>query len=289
MEYNPETNASKAILSNPGVLLHAGSLEKRGMSMVQNWKLRYFHLYETRLVYYKDEKDEEEGANAKGAFKIDHETEFGHSKLRPFCFYLKSHNLSLSPPAVQKLHMRASCAEELEGWIAAVRVAVTARKELNAVAPRETLLAEDFRGTSDRFTDTVTEPEQSAVGMISEYREQDKEWKTETEAKLNSNPRLSITIRGTVGVVLKNKKSNLLPDPYCVVSVGSTVVQTKTAHQTLNPTWDESFTFDFNRSLRYATVEVWDGSSHAKPTFMGHAFIPLFHMAAGAIHRNKYR
>lgn len=257
--------------------------------MVQNWKLRFFHLFETRLVYYKDEKDEGEGANSKGAFKIDHETEFGHSKLRPFCFYLKSLNLSLSPPAVQKLHMRASCAEELEGWMAAIRVAVTARRELNAIAPRETLLAEDLTGTSTRFADTVGEAEQSAVGMIPEYREKSREWKMEMETKLNSNPRLSITIRGTVGVMLKNKKSNLLPDPYCVVSVGSTVVQTRTAHQTLNPTWDEAFTFEFNRSLRYATVEVWDGSSHAKPTFMGHAFIPLFHMAAGAVHRNKYR
>lgn len=66
------------------------------------------------------------------------------------------------------------------------------------------------------------------------------------------------------------------------------MVKTRTVNQTLNPSWDESFTFDFNRSLRYATVEVWDGSSHAKPTFMGHAFIPLFHMAAGAIHRKTY-
>ena len=35
-----------------GELLLAGTLEKRGMSMVQNWKVRFFELYETRLVYY---------------------------------------------------------------------------------------------------------------------------------------------------------------------------------------------------------------------------------------------
>ena len=35
-----------------GELLLSGTLEKRGMSMVQNWKIRHFDLYETRLVYY---------------------------------------------------------------------------------------------------------------------------------------------------------------------------------------------------------------------------------------------
>jgi hypothetical protein len=89
----------------------------------------------------------------------------------------------------------------------------------------------------------------------------------------------------TVGVVLKHASSQLLPDPYCIISVGSTVIQTSTVKSTLNPTWDETFQFDTSHSLRYATVEVWDGSSHAKPTFMGTTMVPLFHMAAGGMHR----
>ena len=38
-----------------GELIFSGTLEKRGMSMVQNWKVRFFELYETRLVYYHKE------------------------------------------------------------------------------------------------------------------------------------------------------------------------------------------------------------------------------------------
>ena len=150
--------------------------------MVQNWKVRSFNLHETRLFYYKETsatEEGQEGAHAKGAFKIDHGTEFGHSKLRPFCFYVKSLNLSLSPPAAQKLHMTASSAEDLEEWIASIRVAVMARKELNAVAPRETLLAEDLRPESGRFTDT--ESKNSVVEFVETYKEKDREWRMEKE------------------------------------------------------------------------------------------------------------
>ena len=35
-------------------------------------------------------------------------------------------------------------------------------------------------------------------------------------------------------------------------------------------------------------MEVWDNSSHAKPTFMGQTMVPLFNMRAGTVHRKAF-
>ena len=35
-----------------GEKLFSGSIEKRGVSAIKNWKTRHVELYETRLVYY---------------------------------------------------------------------------------------------------------------------------------------------------------------------------------------------------------------------------------------------
>lgn len=220
----------------------------------------------------------------KGSFVISEHTEFGHSKLRPFCFYLKSRPANAAADAqLVKLHLRASSTESRDDWLAAIRMAVLARKELASIAPRESLLSADIKSQADRFSTAS-----SVLSDINGYSTRSNDWRQQKDKELNNVPKLTIKVKGTIGVVNKAKGSSLLPDPYCVVSVGSTVVQTKTAKQNLNPQWDESFSFDFNHSLRYASVEVWDSSSHAKPTFMGHTMVPLFHMSAGAMHRKTY-
>lgn len=38
-----------------GEKLFSGSIEKRGVSAIKNWKTRHVELYETRLVYYTKE------------------------------------------------------------------------------------------------------------------------------------------------------------------------------------------------------------------------------------------
>ncbi|GMH56117.1 hypothetical protein TrLO_g7690 [Triparma laevis f. longispina] len=263
-----------------GEQLYAGSIEKRGVSAIKNWKTRHVELYETRIVYFTKEGD----TSPKGSFVISEHTEFGHSKLRPFCFYLKSRPANAAADAqLVKLHLRASSTESRDDWLAAIRMAVLARKELASIAPRESLLSADIKSQADRFSTAS-----SVLSDINGYSTRSNDWRQQKDKELNNGPKLTIKVKGTIGVVNKAKGSSLLPDPYCVVSVGSTVVQTKTAKQNLNPQWDESFSFDFNHSLRYASVEVWDSSSHAKPTFMGHTMVPLFHMSAGAMHRKTY-
>ncbi|GMH95979.1 hypothetical protein TrST_g6072 [Triparma strigata] len=266
-----------------GEKLFSGSLEKRGVSAIKNWKTRHVELYETRLVYYTKKGD----TSPKGSFIISEHTEFGHSKLRPFCFYLKSRPANAAADApLQKLHLRAATTDSKGDWLAAIRMAVLARIELTTIAPRESLLSADVKSQSGRFTSLSTTS--SVLSDINGYSTRSNDWRQQKEKELSKCPKLTIKVKGTIGVVNKSKGSSLLPDPYCIVSVGSTVVQTKTAKQNLNPQWDEIFAFDFNHSLRYASVEVWDSSSHAKPTFMGHTMVPLFHMSAGAMHRKTY-
>lgn len=38
-----------------GEQLYAGSIEKRGVSAIKNWKTRHVELYETRIVYFTKE------------------------------------------------------------------------------------------------------------------------------------------------------------------------------------------------------------------------------------------
>ena len=191
---------------------------------------------------------------------ITQETTFGHSKIRPFCFYMKSRpaNAPLDSPH-QKMHLRASDTESRDDWLAAIGLSVRARKELMELAPRESLLARDVQVSPTPYkpplptqlNPRLPTPSQSEKGRfishsaasvatdVTGYSSRTRSWRLNKRKEVESAPALSIKVCGTVSVVQKAKGSSLLPDPYCVVSVGSTVVQTQTKKQTLNAQWDE--------------------------------------------------
>ena len=62
---------------------------------------------------------------------------------------------------------------------------------------------------------------------VSTYSSRPRSWRLQKGRELDPGPRLSLKVCGTANVVQKAKGSALLPDPYCIVSVGSTVVQTQ--------------------------------------------------------------
>jgi len=279
-----------------GELLLSGTLEKRGMSMVKNWKRRYFEIYETKFVYYTTsaEASTAEG-KAKGVFVIDSFTEFGHSKISPFCFYIKS---DMSMPgstafSTQKLYMRSETYGMKEEWMAALAIACKHRRELAINYPRQSLLASDFTtafasSTKGGFENGkgVDRPssDSGTAEDITGYSLRPRTWRVQKGFD-HSQKKVSVKILGTQDI---NNKKGSSPSLYCILSVGNTMVQTKTVQEELNPKWGESFVFDISHSDRYLNCEVWDSRvGNAKPVFMGHCVLPLFEMSADASYRKK--
>ena len=59
---------------------------------------------------------------------------FGHSKIRPFCFYLKSRPANSPPDSPhQKMYLRAEGTGDKGEWLAGIGMALRARKELQEV------------------------------------------------------------------------------------------------------------------------------------------------------------
>lgn len=71
-----------AVPTSSSAIIVCGSLVKRGR-FVNNWKLRYFELYENELVYYQHN-----GGKLKGRFEISEATLYEESTLTQFCFSL---------------------------------------------------------------------------------------------------------------------------------------------------------------------------------------------------------
>eukprot|EP01039_Chlorochromonas_danica_P009439 gene9438-10428_t len=80
---------------------------------------------------------------------------------------------------------------------------------------------------------------------------------------------------------------NLLPkdvngssDPYVKISLGASTVRTTTRRKELHPEWGMVFCFDWDVSMRYALVEVYDEDYSSADDFLGQVVIPLlpFHL-----------
>lgn len=87
----------------------------------------------------------------------------------------------------------------------------------------------------------------------------------------------SLTVKVVRARGLSAKNKNNTSCPYAIIQVGSDKARSTTIGNQLNPTWNETFTFPFDRSQRFARVEIWDEDSGvAKDRFLGLIIIPLF-------------
>lgn len=86
---------------------------------------------------------------------------------------------------------------------------------------------------------------------------------------------LTVQLARARGLSAKNKNST--SNPYAIITVGSDKARSSTIDSQLNPTWNETFNFSFDRSFRYARVEIWDEDSGVgKDRFLGLAMIPIY-------------
>lgn len=74
---------------------------------------------------------------------------------------------------------------------------------------------------------------------------------------------------------LKNKELLTKSDPYCMIEVGEEKFKTSSKPNSLNPDWDEDFTFNDAAGFDFLTLTVWDKNSLSKDDFMGYAFVSI--------------
>ena len=64
-------------------------------------------------------------------------------------------------------------------------------------------------------------------------------------------------------------------DPYCILEVGKQKIQTNYKQSTLNPYWDEAFTFEIESKGQVLNAIVMDKDSIGKDDFEGSSQIPI--------------
>lgn len=96
------------------------------------------------------------------------------------------------------------------------------------------------------------------------------------------NQAMSQYINRPVLFVKVVRACNLLPkdvngssDPYVKISLGASTVRTTTRRKDLHPEWGMVFCFDWDVSMRYALVEVYDEDYSSADDFLGQVVIPL--------------
>ena len=94
-----------------------------------------------------------------------------------------------------------------------------------------------------------------------------------------SRPILLISVNRARNIV--DKDIGGTSDPYVTICVGSSLVKTEIRKKTLNPEWNASFSFDLNRSCRYAKIEVWDKDITKSDDFIGTVLISLLPLRDG--------
>ncbi|XP_071964600.1 multiple C2 and transmembrane domain-containing protein 1-like isoform X3 [Antedon mediterranea] len=70
-------------------------------------------------------------------------------------------------------------------------------------------------------------------------------------------------------------------DPFCVLELVNTRLQTQTIYKTLNPDWGKVFTFNVKDIHSVLEITVYDEDKHGSPEFLGKIAIPLLNIKNG--------
>ncbi|XP_071844692.1 multiple C2 and transmembrane domain-containing protein 1-like isoform X3 [Apostichopus japonicus] len=70
-------------------------------------------------------------------------------------------------------------------------------------------------------------------------------------------------------------------DPFCVVELVNSRLQTQTQYKTLNPEWGKVFTFQVKDCHTALEVTIYDEDKHGSPEFLGKCAIPLLRIRNG--------
>ncbi|XP_056138461.1 multiple C2 and transmembrane domain-containing protein 2 [Lampris incognitus] len=70
-------------------------------------------------------------------------------------------------------------------------------------------------------------------------------------------------------------------DPYCVIELGNSKLQTQTIYKTLNPEWNKVFTFPIKDIHDVIELTVLDENGDKAPNFLGKVMVPLLSVQNG--------
>eukprot|EP00824_Muranothrix_gubernata_P003037 TRINITY_DN1375_c0_g1_i3.p1 TRINITY_DN1375_c0_g1~~TRINITY_DN1375_c0_g1_i3.p1 ORF type:complete len:601 (+),score=125.03 TRINITY_DN1375_c0_g1_i3:100-1902(+) len=106
----------------------------------------------------------------------------------------------------------------------------------------------------------------------------------------SSSAGLASKVNGQLRIIVKSGR-DLVPrdingysDPFCVLLLEAEQFKTKTMLRTLNPTWNETCTFDVSFITSDLHVVVWDWDRFTPPDFMGQLKVPLADLADQQVH-----
>lgn len=148
-------------------------------------------------------------------------------------------------------------------------------------------LAADNIASKEAWMDTI----QSALSLI---RLSERKLREKDRKKVHVNEVSQYISRPIIYVKiirarnLKAKDSNGSSDPYVKITLGSSSVRTITRKKDLNPDWGMVFPFDWDLSMRYINIEVWDEDFSSSDDFLGCVFIPTFPLKDGDVFHQWY-
>jgi hypothetical protein len=137
------------------------------------------------------------------------------------------------------------------------------------------LLAADNVTNKETWVDSI----QSSLYLLRlsdrKLRDKDKK-KFHEEAVKQYITRPKIFVKVIQAKNLTPKDANGYSDPYVKVTLGASTVRTTTRKKNLNPEWGMVFGFDWEMTMRYAVVEVWDEDFSSADDFLGTVYVPVF-------------
>lgn len=249
----------------------SGLLSKRGTN-IKTWHKRHFILEGVNLVYFT-----QDGSQQKGEYVINSDTTIEEAHLRRNSFCLIQHG--------RTLFMAADTLPEKEMWMRTLYDAIEEARilEISRRAcfkkrehSKETFEIDD--DLEDRGLERISEITcDTSFAMPSRGPVRPKTTREIVEVPKNKNPVFSSFESKQIHFHIMNARnlySKGTSDTFARITVGTESKDTAIIRRDLNPSWDETFSFEWHYSLRYAKIEVWDVGSYG----MGERFLGVVHV-----------
>lgn len=251
----------------------SGLLTKRGTG-IKTWHKRLFKLEGVRLTYYTQESTEQ-----KGEYIINSDTTIEEAHLRRNSFCLIQHG--------RTLYMAADTLPEKEMWMNCLFEAIEEARVLE-ISKRLSFKKRELSQNSIEGVDEgegglhriseITDDSSFAIPSRGPVRAKSGREVVQAVPK-NKNPIFTSFESKQIHFHIMNARnlhSKGTSDTFARITVGNETKETAVVKRDLNPSWDETFSFEWQVSLRHAKVEIWDvGSFGMGERFLGVVYVPI--------------
>lgn len=143
--------------------------------------------------------------------------------------------------------------------------------------PAEVLIMLTISGTtaSETITDLTSYREDPAEIRVTKSRYS---WRKALD-NMRDVGHLTVKVFGATGLAAADLGGK--SDPFCVLELGNSRLQTQTEYKTLNPNWNKIFTFNIKDMAEPLDITVYDEDRDHKVEFLGRVMIPLFRIKSG--------